>query len=93
VTLRQLERSLGNDGARETVGQLAEQAPTLTPDLSLHDAVDTLVHSTTPGLPVIAADRDLVVGWLTRRDILKAYRDRLDGAGRTHARAIAPILE
>jgi CIC family chloride channel protein len=93
VTLRRLEGALSDSEAGQTVGQLAEQAPTLTPDLPLHEAVEALVHSTTPGLPVIAADRQRVVGWLTRRDILKAYRDRLGGAGLKRARATGPIRE
>lgn len=77
VTLRQVEQAIRDDTVDETVGRLAVEAPSLTVDLALQDALVSLVRATTPGLPVLAADRGEVVGWLTHRDVVRAYHERL----------------
>jgi CIC family chloride channel protein len=76
VTSRQLERALRDDAVEQQVGQLAQEAPALAPELSLHDALASLVRSDAPGLPVVAEDRRTVIGWLTHRDVLRLYDER-----------------
>jgi chloride channel protein, CIC family len=77
VTLRDIERALRAQAIDESIGALVEHAPTVAPDAPLDEAVETLVHQATPGVPVISPERKLVIGWLTHRDVLKAYRTRL----------------
>jgi CIC family chloride channel protein len=57
-------------------GELARSIPTLRIDQPLQDAVSILLASDPHGAPVVAADNGRVVGWLTHRDVLKAYSER-----------------
>jgi CIC family chloride channel protein len=77
VTTRRVEESVRDHRLDALVGELAEDTPTLTPDQRLRDALELLLRSDNAGLPVLAADHGRVVGWLTHRDILRVYHERL----------------
>jgi CBS domain-containing protein len=52
--------------------------PELHADDTLEDAVQALAATDEEGLPVLAAHDDEVVGWLTHRRLLRAYRARVE---------------
>jgi chloride channel protein, CIC family len=63
-----------------TAGQLAHTARELHADDALEQAVRALTLTDDPGLPVLAPAGRTIVGWVTHRDILRAYhheRERL----------------
>ena len=82
ISTRQLERALADSRANATAGDLAEQPPTASLDQSLADALPLLLRGETSGLPVLAHDETTVVGWLTHRDVLRAYQTRRSLSGR-----------
>lgn len=77
VAASDAERALEEDHDRYTAGTLARGIPELRADETLEDAVHALAVSDEQGLPVIAADGQAVVGWLTHQQLLRAYRARL----------------
>ncbi len=77
VTAREVEQSVRDNALEATAGTLAQAVPTLTPGQNLEQALALLVQHEHTGLPVVATDGDRVVGWLTHRDVLAAYNDRL----------------
>ncbi len=81
VTRRELESAL-KAGTADTAGTLARWLPPLQPDQTLEEALSVLVDEPS-GLPVVAPDSPVVVGWLTHVDVLRAYRKRLDQPDRT----------
>jgi CBS domain-containing protein len=86
ISTRQLERALADSRPDETAGDLAEQPPTASLDQSLADALPLLLHGETSGLPVLGHDETTVVGWLTHRDVLRAYQSRQSLSGRDQQR-------
>ena len=56
---------------------LARAAPDLRADDSLEDAVHALGSTDNDGVPVLGDDHQLI-GWLTHRRLLRAYRERSD---------------
>jgi CBS domain-containing protein len=62
VTARQVEQSTRDNALDVVVGELARETPTLTADQSL----------------VLAPDGRAIIGWLTHRDVLRAYNERLE---------------
>jgi CBS domain-containing protein len=82
ISTRQLERALADSRPDATAGDLAEQPPTASLDQSLADALPLLLHGEISGLPVLAHDETTVVGWLTHRDVLRAYQARQNVSGR-----------
>ncbi|HTZ85336.1 MAG TPA: chloride channel protein [Solirubrobacteraceae bacterium] len=72
-----VESALGEREDRPTAGSLARAAPELHAGQSLEDAVLALAASEEDGLPVLAQDGRAMVGWLTHRRLLSAYRSRL----------------
>ena len=58
--------------------ELMRAAPDLRVDETLEDAARTLAGTDEEGLPVLAAQGEQVVGWLTHRRLLRAYRARMD---------------
>ncbi len=56
---------------------LARAAPDLRADDSLEDAVHALGSTDDEGVPVLGEDHQLI-GWLTHRRLLRAYRERSD---------------
>jgi len=91
ISTRQMERALADSRPNTTAGDLAEQPPTASLDQSLADALPLLLRGETSGLPVLAHDETTVVGWLTHRDVLRAYQTRRSLSGneqKSHPRLI-----
>ena len=67
------------DGSRDDLRarNLVHQVPELRVDQSLEDAVRALAAAEGDGLPILDAEGDTVVGWLTHRNLLRAYHARL----------------
>jgi chloride channel protein, CIC family len=72
----ELEQALG-DEQEPDAGALARQLPTLTPGESLAEATGTLVRTDSAGLAVLDENGERVVGWLSHRDILRVYDQRM----------------
>jgi CIC family chloride channel protein len=89
ISTRQLERALADSRPDAVAGDLAEQSPTASLDQSLTDALPLLLHGATSGLPVLADDEATVVGWLTHRDVLRAYQSRQHLSGRRAGAGLA----
>ncbi len=94
LTAASVERALGGEDA--SAGELAEVSPMLRASQSLEDAVIAFAASDRDGLPVLCAGAgNTLVGWLTHRRLLAAYRAHLDDPreqvidGRTGVRAAA----
>lgn len=77
VTAIDVEQAIG--GAREdlTARSLVHEVPELRVDQSLEDAVRALTVSDDEGLPVLDADAEEPIGWLTHRRLLRAYHTHL----------------
>jgi chloride channel protein, CIC family len=90
-----LEQAVTRDSSRlRLVADLMREAPTVRPDNSLEDGVAVLAAGDDEGIPVIDAGGRLV-GWLTHRRVLRAYRRQagLEGAannGASGQRALDP---
>lgn len=78
VTARQVEQAMRENALDTVVGDLAQETPTLRDSESLERALGALTRSDVSGLPVVAADGSVVIGWLTHRDVLRSYHDRLE---------------
>ena len=73
-----VEQAIGEEGGDEhSAAMLARAAPELRAEDTLEDAVRALAGTDEEGLPVLAAHGDEVVGWLTHRRLLRAYRARM----------------
>ncbi|WP_328329868.1 MULTISPECIES: chloride channel protein [unclassified Streptomyces] len=77
VTARAVAEALaetpdGGAGAPATAGDLAELPPGLRSDMPLSAALHALVSAPGTGLPVLDADRDAPVGWITHQSALRA---------------------
>jgi CIC family chloride channel protein len=55
--------------------------PVLRADDSLEDAIGALGATDDDGLPVLGADSERVVGWITHRRLLSAYRGHVASEG------------
>ncbi len=92
----ELEQALGEEDPDADAGSLARQLPTLTPTESLAEATGTLVKTDSAGLAVLDEKGDRVVGWLSHRDILRVYDQRMKmerarkGGARPQRRTPAP---
>jgi CIC family chloride channel protein len=62
-----------------TAAELAHATPELGTGDTLEQAVRALARTDEPGLPVVAAGTREVVGWLTHRDVLRAYHRGREG--------------
>jgi CIC family chloride channel protein len=80
LTMQQVEESMRDNAFGATAGSLAENQPTLRPQVSLEDALTMLVRHELAGLPVVSPDGREVLGWLTHQDAMRAYVRRLDAA-------------
>lgn len=78
VLARHVEQSMRDNALDVTVGDLAQETPTLMPQQTLERALGLLVRSDAAGLPVLEADGRAVIGWLTHRDVLRLYNERLE---------------
>ncbi len=77
ITSADLERSAQENLLDATAGQLARTTPTLRADQTLEAALGVLVSNERSGLPVLSAEGHHVTGWITHRDVLRAYNERL----------------
>ncbi len=75
-----LEQAVIRDSTQiRLAGDLMREAPKVRADESLEDAVAVLAAGDDEGIPVVE-DNERMVGWLTHRDVLRAYRDRAAAA-------------
>jgi CIC family chloride channel protein len=72
VTVRAIERE-ADEELSAPVENLAEDVPALHPEEPLAIAVDWLTGGDREGLPIVAPETRIVVGWLDHRDVLRAY--------------------
>jgi chloride channel protein, CIC family len=94
VSAVDLERAIAKDAGENglTVAALTREAPVLRMNDTLEQAVLALAGTDEDALPVLDADSDEMVGWLTHRRLLNAYRARLamrDDNGRAAAQTAA----
>jgi CIC family chloride channel protein len=89
LTMTEAEANIRDDRFDVTAGSLATPLPTLGPQDNLEHALTLLVRHEESGLPVVAADGGRVVGWLTHRDVMRAYVSRL-GGGRARSASAGP---
>jgi chloride channel protein, CIC family len=88
----ELERAMREDELDADARSLARQLPTLRADESLAEATGVLVRTDSSGLAVLDADGGRIVGWLSHRDVLRVYDQRLKqqrGAFQTGGRSRA----
>ncbi len=78
LTVNQIEESMRENAFGATAGNLARNEPALRPADTLEHALTELVRHDLGGLPVVTKDGDRVLGWLTHRDVMRAYVARLD---------------
>ena len=79
VAATDVERAISRGSDERTVAAaLAREVPRLRASDSLEDAVRALGITDDEGIPVMGDD-DHVVGWLTHRRVLRAYRERYGG--------------
>lgn len=78
VTARQVEESARENALETSAGALAEAMPSLTAEQTLEQALTMLVDRDRAGMPVLSGDGRQILGWITHRDVLRAYNDRLE---------------
>jgi len=88
VTAVEVEAGARDDAMDTTAGSVAVLTPTVRAEQSLDDALRVLVGNDRSGVPVIEADA--VAGWLTHRDVLRAYSNRVH-VDRAHGRSSVPV--
>jgi chloride channel protein, CIC family len=69
-----------------TAGNLAHAPPLIHPEDPLDDAIGALGHASQGGLPVVDRSDQTIVGWISERDILAIYRQRLHQAEKPDSR-------
>lgn len=80
VTSYEVEDSVQHNVLDATAGDLALDLPALRPDQSLQEALSLLADHDRTGLPVVDPDGSRVLGWITHRDVLRAYNKRLQSS-------------
>ncbi len=87
VTAGDVERELQTDGHGEpmTAMALVREAPTVRVGDTLEEAVTALGATDDDGVPVLDEAGDRLVGWITHRVVLAAYRQRARGAAAAEA--------
>jgi CIC family chloride channel protein len=80
VTSREVEQAARGNALDITAAGLAVTTPTLRTHQRLDSALATLVEHDRTGLPVLSTDGSRLVGWVTHRDVLRAYASRLQHA-------------
>ena len=78
VSAQEVERAARANALDTVAGDLAVNTPPLAPQQTLERALGVLVQNEHGGLPVVAADHQRVIGWVTHRDVLRAYNARLE---------------
>jgi CIC family chloride channel protein len=82
VTSQQVEEAIRNHSMGTPVGNLAKETPKVLVNETLEEALESLVDHELQGLPILSVDANRIVGWLTHRDVLRAYYDRTRNNGR-----------
>ncbi len=90
VTADEVERAMRENALDATAGSLAKREVQLRESQSLEDAVRILTATEGTGAPVLGASGDAVVGWITHRDVLQAYRRTLERSVRERPTAPRP---
>jgi chloride channel protein, CIC family len=80
VDSRDVEAAVRDNTIDSTAEELARSTPTLPDETSLHAALRSLVKHERTGLPVVGRGGSELIGWLTHRDVLRAYSTRLDSS-------------
>jgi CIC family chloride channel protein len=73
VTADGAEQQMRTNALDTTAGDLAQHVPAVRADETLEGALEQLLAHGVAGLPVLDADDGRVIGWLTHRDVLRAY--------------------
>jgi len=73
VSADDLEPALTDIGGPDAARDLARPVPELRANAALESAARLLGDSEEGGLPVLAPEGSSVVGWITHRDVLRAY--------------------
>jgi chloride channel protein, CIC family len=76
ISSQQVEEAMRENALDATAGDLAQDLPALKTGQTLEQALSALLRARS-GLPVVEAEDPHPVGWLTHRDILRAYNARL----------------
>jgi CIC family chloride channel protein len=79
LTSRDAERAATDNALDDSAGRLAALPPALAGTQNLSSALDLLNEADEDGLPVLSDDGTRIVGWLTHRDVLTAYRQTVRG--------------
>ena len=81
ITARDAADTLADgDHDQATVGAALQRAVVVRSDQSLDDTLDSLEKATTPAVPVLNAEGDAVLGWLTHQQVLSALRRGIDSS-------------
>jgi CIC family chloride channel protein len=82
ITSREIQQGMRDNALDAVVGDLTVETPRLTADQSLGAAIRAMMQGEFSALPVLGTDDHHVIGWLTHRDILRIYSERLDAGAR-----------
>ena len=80
VDASEVEQAIAAGDRDLTAAAVMRRAPEVHGHDTLDEVVPLLVGRDEDGLPVLAADGDELIGWLTHRGLLGAYRARLNGS-------------
>ena len=90
VRAEEVERAMRENALDATAESLATREAELREDQTLEDAVRALTATEGTGVPVLDAAGSAVVGWITHRDVLQAYRKTLERSVRDRPAASRP---
>jgi chloride channel protein, CIC family len=79
VDAADVEQALERRDDALSASSLVRRAPIVRADESLEEAVRAMAGRDEDGVPVLAEQGEQLVGWLTHRHLLSAYRGRLNG--------------
>ena len=91
VDAAQVDEAIRDNVLDATAGDLARDLSPLHAGESLEHALSALLRARS-GLPVLDGKEERVVGWLTQGDLLRAYRNRLEGPQQEVAAAPAKTV-
>jgi len=77
VSAGDVEQALANAAGDQNARMLVHETPELQADQTLEDAISRLGTTDDDGLPVLDEHGEHLVGWLTHRQLLRAYRQRI----------------
>jgi CIC family chloride channel protein len=87
LTMTDAEEGMRASSADTEAGALAQRLPPLNPSDSLQHALTLLVSYNASALPVVDAATERITGWLTHRDLMRAY---VTGLSEDGSKAPAP---